>query len=204
MNYIITESQIERLKLKVTVIKEDNSDDEFMRQIGFGGEHKIYNIDADWVLKMPHKNWMRLPARTIAEKFDKHIKFMQQYPDIFVKAKKLSKFRAAVEKSDINNAEKEIGYLYNLMMTNKDLYDEMLERHKPYRFIDDLYNSGRPEIIQIFKTLVKYGKKHNDEVVNKWCKFIFKLKKTFGDKELDIHSGNIGLDKQGNIKLIDF
>jgi len=204
MNYIITESQIDKLKLNVTLIKEGDSDDEFMNLIGKGGDHEVRNIDSDWVLKMPHKNWMRLPANSIAEKFDKYIKFMQQYPDIFVQAKKLSKFRAAVEKADTDKAENEIGYLYHLMMTHKDLYNEMLERHKPYRFVDDLYNSGRPEITQIFKNLVKYGKKQNDEVVTKWCKFIFKLKKTFGDKELDIHSGNIGIDKNGNIKLVDY
>lgn len=204
MNYILTESQIDRLKLDVSIVKEGEFDDDFMKPIGKGGDHEVFSIDSDWLLKMPHKNWMRLPTRIIAEKFDKYIKFMKQYPDIFIQIKKLSKLRAAVEKADIDKAGEEIEYVYHLMMTHKDLHDEMLERHKPYRLIEDLYSCNRPEIVQIFKNLIKYGKKNNDEVVTKWCNFIIKLKKAFGNKDLDIHSGNIGIDKNGNIKLVDY
>ena len=49
MNYIITESQINKLIQNVSLIKEGDSDDKYMKPIGKGGEHEVFNIDSDWV-----------------------------------------------------------------------------------------------------------------------------------------------------------
>ena len=50
----------------------------------------------------------------------------------------------------------------------------------------------------------------NDPICQRWYKFIELVKSTFSlsdDErylELDLHNGNFGIDKQGNIKLLDF
>jgi len=147
---------------------------------------------------------MRAPGQDMLKEFDYHIKFMKSHPDIFPDVKKLDKRRASIERVDINKAKKEIYHIFDVIMSDKNMSDEMFQRHGKDVIIHDLYNSSRPEVINTLERLKQYGKRNNDDVVLKWYNFIMKLKKTFKDRVLDIHAGNIGIDKQGNIKLIDY
>jgi predicted unusual protein kinase regulating ubiquinone biosynthesis (AarF/ABC1/UbiB family) len=54
------------------------------------------------------------------------------------------------------------------------------------------------------RNLSVYALKHNDKIIKKWIDFINEIKHTLGNRYLDLHSGNFGIDKNGKIKLLDF
>lgn len=199
MNSLISEN-IRRITSIINIVENT----EYGQEIGSGSEHKTFHIDDDFILKVPYWGWMRWPGQDILQEFDFHIKFMKSHPDIFPDVKKLDKRRASVERVDIEKATSEIYHIYDIIMNDKNMRDEMFERHGRNIIIHDLYNSSRPEVLETLERLKQYGKKNKDEVVLKWYNFVQKLKKTFKDRVLDIHAGNIGIDKNGNIKLIDF
>jgi hypothetical protein len=201
---------IKRIKSIINVVEQQEWDENlepihgYGEEIASGSEHKVFYVDDDFILKVPYWGWMRWPGQDILKEFDFYIKFMKSHPDIFPDVKKLDKRRASVERVDIDKAKKEIHYIFDVIMNHKNMRDEMYQRHGKDIIIHDLYNSSRPEVINTLERLKEYGKRNNDNIVLKWYNFIMKLKKTFKDRVLDIHAGNIGIDKQGNIKLIDY
>lgn len=201
---------IKRIKSLINIVEEQGWDENpepihgYGEEIASGSEHKVFHIDDDFIMKVPYWGWMRAPGQDMLKEFDYHIKFMKSHPDIFPDVKKLDKRRASIERVDINKAKKEIYHIFDVIMSDKNMSDEMFQRHGKDVIIHDLYNSSRPEVINTLERLKQYGKRNNDDVVLKWYNFIMKLKKTFKDRVLDIHAGNIGIDKQGNIKLIDY
>lgn len=199
MNKLINENII-RINSIINIV--ENKD--YGQEIGSGLEHKIFHIDDDFILKIPYWGWMRSPGQDILNEFNEYIKFMKSYPEIFPDVKKLDKRRASIERVDINKAQSEIYHVYDVIMNDKKMKDEMYERHGRDTIIHDLYNSTRPEVLQTLDRLKQYGKRNKDEIVLKWYNFIQKLKRTFKGRVLDIHAGNIGIDKHGNIKLVDF
>ncbi len=194
MKIIITETQYQKIML------EEN----YGEEIASGSEHKVFHIDDDFVLKVPYWGWNRWPGEDILQTFDDHIQFMKSYPEIFPDVKKLDKRRASVERIDIDKAEQEMQYLFNIITNDKHMNNEMFHRHGWEHIIYDLYNSSRPEVLNTLDRLKQYGKRNNDDVVIKWYNFIKKLKRTFKDRHLDIHSKNIGIDKNNEIKLTDY
>lgn len=70
--------------------------------------------------------------------------------------------------------------------------------------IDNLYNIRTPDMQELLEKLNNFGKFNKNQLVLKWVRFIVKLQKTFKNKTLDLHTDNIGLDKEGNIKLVDW
>lgn len=91
------QEQTNRIKEMIKFIPEMNEAN-YMEKVGEGGEHVIYNIDDDFLLKIPIKD--RDDESLNPEKhFNNYIKFMQQYPEIFVDIKKLDKRRKISTKS---------------------------------------------------------------------------------------------------------
>ena len=163
--------------------------------IGSGKYNLVSNLDEDWIIKSPwkvgegkhgYKN-----MEEILKKFNYHLNFMKKYPNIFPKVKKLDKYRAAIEKCNILKAKEEIEHIHNL------LTKYMTKEQLTYEFLSVLYINNN----KIREKLLNYP---NDVIAIKWYEFISLLQKTFNWAPLDIHNDNIGIDKQGNIKLIDF
>ena len=69
-------------------------------------------------------------------------------------------------------------------------------KNDTWNFTKHLYTNRR--FYQIFSEINK-----NDEISLKWLKFFEQIKES-GLKYLDIHDENFGIDKKGNIKLLDF
>lgn len=159
--------------------------------IGKGHFNTVSEIDDKWVLKMP-RNFTKIELKC----FNYHINFMKKYTDIFPKVKKLDRYRASIEKLDTKTAMEEIEYISDILRNNIIL-DINVSR---FSAIKQLYNSS-DEILNKFK---EYGISNNNKLVNKWYEFILKLKITLNQMRLDIHNDNFGLEKDGNIKLIDF
>ena len=162
--------------------------------IGKGFEHTVTDIDDDYILKCPTER-----GEGALEEFNFHIRIMQKYPTIFANVKRLSKYRASVEKLDIDRAKDELDYILKKV---------------PYRIgtpittksglLQSLYNKDRRLL-----GLKEYADGHNCSICQKWYDFFVRLKQSgleyeTDDGVIDLHQGNIGLDKNNNIKLLDF
>jgi hypothetical protein len=186
--------------------------------IGFGSEHSVWYIDDDFILKVPVK-YHSISSLKTTSKFDAHIKFMQQYPDIFPNVKKLDKYRASIEKVDIEKAVEEIKHVAQIsaaLMSNTKKFSKIFRdkfismnlsnkkviMHYLYNKFDTKKSDEVAHMVLI--ALKEYGLLHNDEIVNKWVNFIEKLKTVFDYRYLDLHSHNFGIDKNNQIKLVDF
>lgn len=175
--------------------------------IDSGESHKAYYINQDWILKMPKNK-----SKKDLENFENHIRYIQKYPDVFVKVKEFNGNSAVIENVDTSKAQKEIAYLgkvVNTLLPKKlPLYLQTLIQtdntivHFLYNLtddkkIDDISN-------KLLKDLKEYGLKNNNVIINRWVNFIEKLIKTFDHHWLDLHWGNFGINKNGEVKLIDF
>jgi hypothetical protein len=160
--------------------------EDYMNFIGSGVDHEVYDLNDKWVLKIPSKHGMPNYTSDILEEFDYHIKFMQKYPNFFPKIKRLDKYRAAIEKMDTNKAKEEISHLFN--------YLKYESNEGPIWTIVNIDESD--------SDLEKL--KNGDDICKKWYSFIKELHNEFGKSAFELGIDNWGIDKNGNIKLIDF
>ncbi len=165
--------------------------------IGNGSYNKVYELDDDWVIKSPiMKDYLLADYTTkdILEKFKDHIDTMKMYPDIFPKVKKLDKYRVAVERLNTERAKEEINHIFEYLST-LSVYDPIHFKNKN----DILYKL-------IYGNYFNKQLKEGDEICKKWFDFTTKVKNSnlIKEQELDISEDNVGIDKEGNIKLLDF
>ena len=158
-----------------------------------GTYNKVFFLDDDWILKEPLKgeevNSDVTEIRDILEKFDNHIKIMQQYPEFFPKVKRLDKYRALIEQT-------------------KHIFDEVgILLPKGYKnnvnlFLYYIINKS-PQFDEC-----RYSLSIGDKICKKWFKFFEKLRHSElcidNYYHLDLHQGNFGINKKGEIKLLDF
>jgi len=168
--------------------------------IGKGCVHKVYEIDDDWVLKMPKtikeinadedEDYSKIDT---LKRFKEDIITMKENPDIFPKVKLLSKNKAAVERCDTKLAQEQLKYFYSKIDFTIIPYIKY-----NYFFNELIYATHRSREILNY---IKYNLL-NDPI----CKKFYDLIMLIRDKLVDVdgHNGNIGVDKNGNIKLIDF
>ena len=181
--------------------------------IGAGAEHKAYYIDDNWILKMPKKSDYTTNKERL-NNFNNHIKIMNKYPDIFVNVKKLDKYRASVEKVDTQKATEEIKYFYKYVFDILNNNEELGNK-----YWDTIVKNGYVEIIfkftyaftnflkELLDIIAKNSTKDNDTIIIKWCEFINRIinsKVEFETDYFDSKSWNFGLNKVGEIKMIDF
>ena len=179
--------------------------------VGQGAEHKAYYIDDNWILKMPRKSDYTTNKERLIN-FNNHIRIMNKYPEIFVKVKKLDKYRASVEKVDIEEATEEIKYFYkyifNLLNNNDDLGNYYFDKITSNGYVDILFKITNNSFFEnLIDEVYNYAKKEQNNVIIKWCNFIYKILDTNVCLETDYFdskSWNFGLDNKGNIKMIDF
>ena len=160
--------------------------EDYMKYINNGIHHKVYYIDDDFVLKMP-----LVSSKEDLKKFNEHISIMKKYTEFFPNVKKLDNRRASIEKVDTETAKKEYSQIYYALydyipsgIDEDEIINYLLEHPKYLDYLDIEY-----------------------EVFKKWCDFIIKLRNSDFYKDyiyLDLHKGNFGIDKNNNIKLIDF
>ena len=175
--------------------------------IGQGIYNKVSEIDNDWVLKTPKSPDERgesyLLTSDVYEEFDSHIRIMQKHPQLFPKAKKLSKGRAAIERLNTEEAILQMDHVCKAMIKARPLYTG-IENLKKFFFHKDWI------IGEIFESdaLLEMLGSIDDPICKKWFNFItltkIELKDYTAENELYANSGNFGIDKQGNIKLLDF
>ncbi len=181
--------------------------------VGQGAEHKAYYIDDDWILKMPRKSDYTSNKDRLVN-FNNHIRIMNKYPNIFVKVKKLDRYRASVEKVNIEKATEEIKYFYkyifDILNNNEELgnkYWDMIVKNGYVEIIFKFTYSFTNFLKELLFIVNDYALKDNESIVIKWCEFIKKIinsKVEFETDYFDSKSWNFGLDNEGNIKMIDF
>ncbi len=170
--------------------------------IGKGMYNKVSELDSDWVIKTP-LNMKELNYHSITDMdfknqkmvlnhFKNHIKFMKDHPKYFPKVKMLDKYRAAIERLNTEKAKEEIEDVVDILNNNFNL-----KLNKRY-FLEDTYRATKDS-----REILNFMKNYNDDIVKKWYDFLIDIKNNLPDS-LDIHSSNVGLDKEGNIKLLDF
>ncbi len=176
---------------------------------GKGSEHIAYEIDSDWILKIPLKSYFYSNKERL-KKFNNHIRIMKKYPEIFVEVKKLDNYRASVEKVDTKRADEEIKYFYECLLDfimdnrNDQQYLDFMDSHINYKevlfkMINSYFRFNR--LYENFKS------NNTDPIIIKWLNFIDKIKNSHLMLEadyIDAMSWNFGIDKNGNIKMIDF
>jgi len=167
--------------------------------INKGAYNKALYLDDDWIIKTPLSKKeidpdMEMTTEDILKKFKDHIEILSKYPKFFPKVKKLDKYRAAIEKLDTDTAKEELQYFVDYI---------------------NAYIQGGNTIITILDFLVRSYKDSrivldklklvdDDDIIIKWYKFIMLIRNEFPIDNIDIHDENVGIDKDGNIKLLDF
>lgn len=180
-----------------------------------GVDHDIYHIDDFFILKRP-ANWSEGRTKEDLTNFKNHINFMKKFPTIFADTKLLDPTRASIEKLNTEKAIKEINYVakyLKLYLNDKTIDDRfLLNIYNSKQLIKKgewYYNTTPQKLKEIFSKL-------SFPIVKKWYNFYKKLLLTlknvdipnmhslFNKGYLDCHAHNIGLDKEGNPKLLDF
>ncbi len=183
--------------------------EDYLDFIGKGSYHNVLEIDNDWVLKTPKsvgnkyrkyndtniKFYKTNNIQKIKIKFKGDITYMNEHPDIFPKVKQLDNYRAAVERCDTETAEKEIYHILKIINLHDKWYSDS------YSIIHDLFFSGM--LSDNLKFLKEYSIEHNDKIGLRWYNFIKLLHNNFTNR-YDLHAKNFGINKNGEIKLIDF
>ena len=169
-----------------------------------GSYNKVYVLDDEWVLKTPLNvddvGDHEMNAWDILEKFDDHIKTMQQFPEFFPKVKRLDKYRALIENCDCKKAKQEIKHL-------QDIFYMLANNISGLKYTDGFFDYivvSHPEYLDILK-------EEGDKLCEKWITFLVNLKDSIFFEScvescgyIDLHEDNFGIDKEGNIKLLDF
>jgi uncharacterized FlaG/YvyC family protein len=116
-------------------------------------------------------------------------KLMNNNPDIAAKMYEINHYYVIQEKLDTSK-------------TMKDLWDlrKEIDNNTNWYVFEDMKNYILKGDIDKIISQIKSPKLLN--IANKYISLIEKSIKAFG-KEVDIHAGNIGYDKQGNLKILD-
>ena len=178
-------------------IKNENS--MIKKYFNKGVSHIVYTIDKGWLLKEPINT-----SSAGLEAFRKHIKFMEIHPNIFPKIRSFNTKNAEIEKLDTKKADSLISHLYLII---QKYFRDLVNTSKTF-IVLSIYTSNKHE--EIINGLEKLAQANNDIILKKWCDFFKLLDIIFQDyleteeKAVDLHSENIGVDDEGNIKLIDY
>jgi hypothetical protein len=183
--------------------------------LGKGKQHIVYEFEKnpDKVIKQVWDveegiNRYNPNANIVVTNIDKeYMDFFIKYPDIFAKVYKVTKKYAIIEKLNTKKVLDDEYYLYNQI---KDFDYWEFQYTTESDFISQLYFSITREkrfSNVILGDLIKRG----DDIylIDKYITFFNKINKTLLKKidlrfRLDIGSHNIGYDKNGDLKLLDF
>ena len=145
------------------------------------------------------------------DKLDFELKFYKDYPNICAKIYKVFYKKGIIiqEKLDISMIKYELDYLTKKF--NKLGYDiESFNFIKSLIKNPNLYFYTKYKEVTYDTIISKFQEKRFNKdllLFNKWFEFIKQVSEIdpikYKKKYLDFHSGNIGKDKEGNLKLLD-
>lgn len=144
--------------------------------VSSGIDHTVEIMDDDKVLKSG--NYM-------GSDISDHIETMKKFPLIFPKVIKNNKGKAEIERLDTKNVMSQIKYIEN--MGKKNNIDTKIE----------YYYEGKIDNMKKLFSITK------DETVKNWLEFMLNIKAS-GLNFIDWKDDNIGIDKNGKPKLLDF
>lgn len=144
--------------------------------VSSGADHTVEMIDDNKVLKT---------ANSIGDDISHHIQAMKDFPEIFPKVIKNNKGKAEIERLNTTDVINQIKYIQELGKKNN---------------ININIGYGYKNKINELKKLLSLT---NDEIVKNWLELILNIEKSDLDS-VDWKDDNIGIDKNGKPKLIDF
>jgi hypothetical protein len=194
------------------------------KPIGQGIEHTVFpfNKFKDKIIKTRSGNaeltnqgdptgYPRLKITDPKSKLNyKEIKIFQMHPEIFAKVYKVTDRYAIIEKLDTASIEEDLEMLCWGMIKffNKNpkyakhftLKDPKLLDPSDFNILALIHNNRKDP--KLLKGII--SNTNNKEFAIKLMSFIQKLYNTNLGKSPDLHDQNVGYDKEGNIKLLDF
>ena len=168
--------------------------------MGSGMQGNVYNVGKDKVVKYSSNT----------DGFDKeeiqNYSLFNKHPEIFPHIYKLDKHYVIMDKLDFLE---EIYDAYNFLDDVNPLSPKYLDS-MPWReedIMEKIYKSVMKNDFTEFNEILELTKKLDRmdvyNTLKKCLDFCIKLHKILSGKWMDIHMGNVGLDKNGNIKIFD-
>jgi hypothetical protein len=161
------------------------------KKIGSGEHGEVYNIGKNKIVKKSNKQNGFTPEEI------KNYNLFNQYPELFPHVYKLTKDYIIMDKLD--SPGKSLMDVYNFLDNINVWRDE--------DFMTNLYKDVQNNDLKTFNQILQKSKDLNkNEIYNtlkKCLKFCFELNKIFKNNFIDLHTNNIGVDFNGNIKIFD-
>jgi hypothetical protein len=170
-------------------------------RIGSGMQGNVYNVGKDKVVKYSSNT----------DGFDKDeiwgFNLFNKHPEVFPHIYKLAKHYVIMDKLD--SPGKPIMDAYNFLDDINPLSPKHLDS-MPWReedSMEQIYKSVMKndftKLNEIFEIAKKLDRMDIHDTLKKCLDFCIKLHKVLSGKWLDIHMGNVGLDKNSEIKIFD-
>jgi hypothetical protein len=170
-------------------------------KIGSGMQGNVYNVGKDKVVKKTSNT----------DGFDKDeiwsFNLFNKHPEVFPHIYKLTKHYVIMDKLD--SPGKPIMDAYKFLDDVNPLSPKYLDS-MPWReedIMEKTYKSVMKNDFTEFNKILEITKKLNrmdvHDTLKKCLDFCIKLHKVLSGKWIDIHMGNVGLDKNGEIKIFD-
>lgn len=190
-------------------------------KLGAGSQHNVYNFEKfqDKIIKTrfgnlivnPQGNWERIST----DKLDlDEMKVFQENPDLFAKVFKVTERYAVIEKLDTDSILKDINDKVAEAIVKTFIMDPELAKistnKKPAELTSqDFDGIGMLNAYRNSKAFIKGVLKYtsDQDFVIQLLQLINKAYNTItspGKRTVDIHEKNVGYDKQGKVKLLDF
>jgi hypothetical protein len=177
-------------------------------ELGMGRDHIVYPFEKDpsKVIKIAYVGEWGKPVGSGVLKAS-HIEKMLDYPDIFPKVYKHNDRYAIIEKLNTDEIENDDEILYDVV-SKYDL--SLFNSSSTLSAIEEVFWRGAKnrellhklrELVINDKDLEPYERTLTIDYIDLFLKIIEQIPNASG---LDIHSGNIGYDFSGNLKLLDF
>ena len=183
--------------------------------IGKGKDHIVYDFEKqpDKIIKIGYGSdgykyqWdgekKQLPLDP------KHIEIFKKYPNLFPQVYKSTNMYSIIEKLDTNKIKFDEKNIFNILdkLNHEDL--ENMSIHYTFSSLfHELYVDSKNGDY-LFSDILSYLSNLKDDEKNlvlKYINFFKRIRKTLMLEipNLDISAGNIGYDKNGELKLLDF
>lgn len=206
MKIIITETQLKNILINDEIRKKE--------KIGSGKDHYVYDYEGDptKVIKVAWDaedgNKFNPKSKIVQVNINKnHIDIFKKYPDFFPKVHKVTNRYAIIDKLDTKQIKNDEIELYRILSTiGFDDFEYITEKTAISTAYWNFANK-KGLFEKVLKKLSSNGILDESAVVKKYMNFFYKILKSSLKKKLvrlDIIGDNIGYDKDGELKLLDF
>jgi len=185
--------------------------------MGSGTVHNVYNFEKfkDKIIKTKFGDTVLQNGelkRINSNKLDqREMQIFQNNPDLFAKVFKYTERYAVIERLNTNDflrdvQEKVAPAIVKTFIQNPELASEWTSKKPEELTSQDFDGAGMLNAFRNHKQFVRGVLKNTPdrEFVIKLLKLINNAYNTIHKHTVDIHENNLGYDKEGNIKLLDF